>query len=149
MRAILVVGVSAVTLSAMGALPAAGQNPAPACPTAWSKTATACAAGLVTIERPFVVRAVEGTLTDEGGHSWPGGVDVTIELTEVGKAGRRRAAKAEVPSGKFKIKDLQPGEYCFRIGVQPFGWSCVEGRIVVSETALPEARVDVTLALGK
>jgi hypothetical protein len=104
---------------------------------------------LVTFEKPFVVRVVGGTLSNEGGGTWPDGVDVAIELAEVGKPGRRRLGHAQVPSGTFRIREVHPGEYCFRIGVRPLGWSCVEGRIVVSKTAPRRAQVNVTVPLGK
>jgi hypothetical protein len=104
---------------------------------------------LVTIERPFVVRVVEGKLSNEGGGAWPDGADVAVELAEVSKPRRRRLGHAQIPSGKFKIAEVQPGEYCFRIGVRPLGWSCVEGRILVSKAAPRGAQVNVTVPLGK
>jgi hypothetical protein len=148
-RAICLAGVVVVALGTLGAASAAGQDAASACPTAWSKTAASCGGGLVRIDKPFTVRAVEGTLADAVGRTWPGGVEVVIELTEVGNPGRRRSANAEVPSGRFRIKDAPAGRYCFRVGVQPSGWSCVEGLIVVSLNAAADARVDVAVPLGK
>jgi hypothetical protein len=98
---------------------------------------------------PFVVRDVEGTLANEGGGDWPKGVDVAIEIVSLGKDGRRSLAYASIPAGRFRIKKVAPGEYCFRVGVRPVGWSCVEGRIVVSPSAPREARVGVTVPLGR
>ncbi len=119
------------------------------CPTTWSEGAQACVWALVSIEKPIVVRVVGGTLVNEGGGEWPEGVDVSIELAERGRIERRRVGHAQVPSGAFRLSEVQPGEYCFRIGVRPIGWSCIEGRIVVSEQAAPNARIVVTVPLGK
>jgi hypothetical protein len=146
-RAVLTIGVAAAVLT--GSTAAASESADVACPTDWSEAAAACVWERVTIEEPLVVRAVEGTLSNEGGGTWPDGTDVAIDLAEVGKPGRRRLGHARNPSGKFRIREVQPGDYCFRIGVRPLGWSCVEGRIAVSKSAPAGAQVNVTVPLGR
>jgi hypothetical protein len=130
-------------------LAAADEAERAGCPTTWSPGAQACVWELVELAQPFVVRSVRGTLRNEGGGDWPDGVDVTIELAQVGRTEQRRVAHARVPSGRFEVRAVKPGEYCFRIGVRPIGWSCTEGRIVVKRAAPAKARVNLTIELGK
>jgi hypothetical protein len=125
----------AASVVTLGAWPAPGQDAAFTCPTSWSEAAPSCAWELVTVDKPFVVTAVTGKPANEGGGAWPEGVHVAIELANLRNPTRRRVARARVPSGEFKIDDVPQDEYCFRVGIRPPGWSCVEGRIVLSSAA--------------
>ena len=121
----------------------------PDCDVAWSEAASACVWEVIELKEPIAVRAVRGTLANEGGGLWPEGVEVVIELAPATNHALRYTATTAVPSGTFEIEAVPPGEYCFRIGVRPLGWCGVQGRIVVSPEAPAEARVEITVPLGK
>jgi hypothetical protein len=119
------------------------------CKIEWSGAAASCSWEVVEIGDPFVLRSPEGRLANEAGDRWPDGVDVAIELVAVDDHRVRHLARAQVPSGRFGINNVRDGHYCFRIGVRPAGWSCVQGRIQVTRSAPAGARLDVTVPLGR
>jgi len=121
----------------------------PTCPLTWSEGASSGVWETVQIREPFSVRAVRGTIANEGGGSWPSNVDIVIELADIRQTATRYLTHARVRDGKFEIRRVPPGEYCFRVGVRPPGWSNVEGRILLSRNAQRKARVDVTIPLGQ
>jgi hypothetical protein len=104
---------------------------------------------VVRIQKPIVVRAVTGTIANEGGGTWPSGVNVVIELAKSTDPSIRHVGQVVIPSGRFNVEQVAAGDYCFRVGVRPLGWGCVEGRIVVSPTAPELKHVDLTVPLGK
>ena len=112
------------------------------------KEATVCVWEIVELADPFEVREVVGTVTNQGGGQWPDTAAVVIELVREKKKSVRYIARAEIPSGKFKIKNVQEGEYCFRVSARPTGWTCVEGRIVISRRAPKNSRIDLVVPLG-
>jgi len=147
MRGAIIAGlVGSILLS--GVAPAEDSGPS-SCEADWSPEVAPCAFEMVWLEPPFRVRAVQGTLTSEGGLPWPKEADIAIELVDPRDHTVRYLAHANRASGKFSIKAVRPGEYCFRIGVRPGGWSCVEGRIKVTPTTAADAEVKATVPLGK
>lgn len=99
---------------------------------------------IVELDRPFIVRSVEGTIASQGG-DWPEDTRVLVELRSAGGAGRLIQARAD-SRGLFKMPDVEPGEYCFKATVD--GWQSVIGVIVVSDTADPASRVSFEMLLG-
>jgi hypothetical protein len=119
------------------------------CQVTWSDATSSCAFEVVKIDKPIVVRTVAGTIANEGGGTWPSGVNVVIELAQSTDPLVRHVSQVVIPSGRFNVEHVAAGEYCFRVGVRPLGWGCVEGRIVVSPTAPELAHVEITVPLGK
>jgi len=139
-------GFASLGFLALGAPSYAGSDKT--CSLTWSDSASSGIWEVVQIEQPYSVKSVRGTITNEGGRSWPSNVDVVIELADLQQTTTRYVVHARVPDGQFEITGVPPGEYCFRVGVRPAGWSNVEGRILVSGSAEGKARVRVTVPLG-
>jgi hypothetical protein len=147
MRAATVVSViGAGLIPAIGIAHGAADH---SCKAEWSPAAASCSWKVVEMERPFAVRRVRGTLANQAGGLWPQGTDVVIELADSRSQTVRYLAHVGIPSGKFNIRNVRAGEYCFRIAVRPAGWSCVQRRVTVSPGAPTRSRVDVTVPLGQ
>jgi hypothetical protein len=112
------------------------------------KEATVCVSQIVEFADPFEVREVVGTVTNEGGGQWPETAAVVIELRHQKDRSIRYIARAEIPSGRFKLKNVREGKYRFRVSARPEGWTCVQGWIVVSRHSPKTARVDLEVLLG-
>jgi hypothetical protein len=147
MRAAIIAGLVGMILLP-GVAPSEDSGPS-SCDADWSPEVAPCAFEMVWLEPPFRVRGAHGTLTSEGGLPWPEQADIAIELVDSRDHTVRYLAHANRASGKFRIKAVRPGEYCFRVGVRPGGWSCVEGRIKIIPTAAAVAGVNATVPLGK
>jgi hypothetical protein len=142
-------GLATATLISFSSLAYGQAGPQGACQVAWSDATSACAFEVVEVDKPIVVRAVAGTIANEGGGTWPPGVDVAVELASSKDPSVRYVGQASIPSGRFKVERVAPGDYCFRIAIRPLGWSCVQGRVVASRTAPAQSRMDVTVPLGR
>ena len=137
------------TLISFGSLAHAQAGRQIACQVTWSDAPSSCAFEVVKIQKQIVVRAVTGTITNEGGGTWPSAVTLVIELAKPTDPSIRHVGQVVIPSGRFNVEHVAAGDYCFRVGVRPLGWGCVEGRIVVSPTAPELKHVDVTVPLGR
>ena len=113
------------------------------------KEATVCVWEIVEFGDPFEVREVAGTVRNEGGGQWPETAAVVIELKRKKDQSIRYIARAEIPSGKFRLKNVREGEYDFQVSARPGGWTCVQGQIVVSRRSPKNARIDLEVPLGK
>ena len=137
------------TLISLTTVARAQSGPHSPCHLAWSDAASSCAFEVVEVAKPISVRVVSGTIANEGGGAWPSGVDVTVELVSSTDPSVRYTSRATLPSGAFNVEHVAAGSYCFRVAVRPPGWTCVQGRVVVSATAPPKSRLDVTVPLGR
>ncbi len=90
------------------------------CAVDW-KEAIVCTWELVEFADPFEVREVTGTVRNEGGGQWPDTAEVIIELTNKKDHSIRHIVRAEIPSGKFKLKSVRESDYCFRVSARPQG----------------------------
>jgi hypothetical protein len=141
--------VATATLVSLSSLAHAQTGRQTGCQVTWSDATSSCAFEVVEIDKPIVVRAVTGSIANEGGGTWPSGVNVFIELAKPTDASVRHVSQVTTPSGAFKVEHVATGDYCFRVAVRPLGWGCVEGRIVVSPTAAERTHVDLTVPLGR
>lgn len=96
------------------------------------------------VEIPIYVDKVRGTLRSEAG-AWPKGAEVRFEIRGPGEATRVWGARAD-KEGRFVIRDVPPGTYCFR--AMAVGWQSVVGRLVVGQDNGNRQAIALTLLLG-
>jgi|SRR5215467_11271492 len=99
---------------------------------------------IITIEDPFEVRSIRGTVTEAVGDSSPL-PDVTFEVRGPGTKGKVKGAVTN-EHGQFKIDHLPEGTYEFKATLN--GWQSVEGKIVLSNKAPRHNRIRIEMRLG-
>lgn len=99
---------------------------------------------IITLEQPFRVRAVRGTITETVGDLSPL-PDVAFEVRGPGTNGKVRGTATD-ERGQFKIDGLPEGTYEFKVTLN--GFQSVEGTIVLSKKAPRHNRVKIEMRLG-
>jgi hypothetical protein len=96
------------------------------------------------INKPFEVSKIKGKINSEAG-DWPEGTNVLFEIRKRDKNSQIIRIKTDW-NGKFKIKKIENGVYCFKATVN--GWQSVVGIIIVSQEADPKNEITIEMLLG-
>jgi len=96
------------------------------------------------IMEPFVVTGIRGTIRSEAG-DWPEGIRVLFEVRS-SRAGAKIQRAMTDAHGKFMMKGIPDGQYCFKATVN--GWQSVMGVIIVSKKADPKNKIVFEMRLG-
>lgn len=96
------------------------------------------------IKKPFEVCEIKGMINSEAG-DWPEGTNVLFEIRKRDKNSEIKRIKTD-RNGKFKIKKVENGVYCFKATVN--GWQSVVGIIIVSQEADPKNEIIIEMLLG-
>ncbi|MCK4764117.1 MAG: hypothetical protein KAW12_18100 [Candidatus Aminicenantes bacterium] len=99
---------------------------------------------IIEIKKPFEVCEIKGKINSEAG-DWPEGTNVIFEIRKRDKESEINRTKTDW-NGKFKIKKIENGVYCFKATVN--GWQSVVGIIIVSQEADPKNEIIIEMLLG-
>lgn len=99
---------------------------------------------IVTIDEPFQVRSVRGTITEAVGDLSPL-PDVTFEVRGPGTNWKVKGSVTN-EHGQFKIDNIPEGTYEFKATLN--GFQSIEGEIALSKRAPRQNRVNIEMKLG-
>ena len=100
------------------------------------------------IYEPIIVRQVKGKITyPDWEGSWGDIVRPILELRGPGKSSKIYEVHGDA-TGRFELKTLPKGRYCFFASVSSSGYHGAYGIIVIDKKADPKKEIEIVLGLG-
>lgn len=94
------------------------------------------------IEKPFIVRKVEGVVLHNAYEEPVPMSDVVFEIRGPGESEKVRGVRTD-KQGRFRIKRVAPGKYLFKAGFD--GFNGVVGTVIVSRQAESSQKIEIRM----